>query len=126
MMKYLAIFFTLTLVTSSPMVWVRQEISDTDFAVEIPKTWKVLCDESRKLVVEEKVRPGAASKTVLAVRAMDGGVPLEQCYLGAPTTSGRQCYRTTPGTPMPVEGKIGLPPGPGFGIKIPEEWLVPA
>jgi len=54
------------------------------------------------------------------------GVPLEECYLGSPSESGRQCYRTTPGTPVPVEGKMGLPPGPGFGIQIPEAWLVPA
>ena len=53
------------------------------------------------------------------------GVPLEECYLGSPSESGRQCYRSTPGTPMPVEGKLGLPPGPGFGVQVPEEWLVP-
>jgi hypothetical protein len=53
------------------------------------------------------------------------GVPLEECYLGAPTESGRTCYRTTPGTPMPVDGKMGLPPGPGFGLQVPEDWLVP-
>ena len=53
------------------------------------------------------------------------GVPLEECYLGSPSESGRRCYRTTPGTPMPVDGKLGLPPGPGFGIQIPEEWLKP-
>ena len=53
------------------------------------------------------------------------GVPLEQCYIGSPVESGRLCYRTTPGTPMPVEGRLGLPPGPGFGIQIPEDWLVP-
>ena len=53
------------------------------------------------------------------------GVPLEDCYLGAPTERGRTCYRTTPGTPIPVDGKIGLPPGPGFGLQVPEEWLVP-
>jgi L-rhamnonate dehydratase len=53
------------------------------------------------------------------------GVPLEECYLGAPTESGRLCYRSTPGTPMPVNGKLGLPPGPGFGLQIPKAWLVP-
>jgi len=26
---------------------------------------------------------------------------------------------------MPVGGELGLPPGPGFGIGIPENWLVP-
>ena len=25
---------------------------------------------------------------------------------------------------MPVNGMMGLPPGPGFGLQIPEEWLV--
>ena len=53
------------------------------------------------------------------------GAPLEECYLGAPTESGRLCYRSTPGTPMPVNGKLGLPPGPGFGLQIPKAWLVP-
>ena len=53
------------------------------------------------------------------------GVPLEEAYLGSPSESGRRCYRTTPGTPMPVDGKLGLPPGPGFGLQVPEEWLKP-
>jgi L-rhamnonate dehydratase len=53
------------------------------------------------------------------------GVPLEECYVGAPSEAGRRCYRTTPGTPMPRGGKMGLPPGPGFGIQIPQEWLKP-
>lgn len=52
------------------------------------------------------------------------GVPLEECYLGAPTAEGRQVYRTVPGTPVPKNGKIGLPPGPGFGLQVPEDWLV--
>ncbi len=51
------------------------------------------------------------------------GVPLEECYLGSPSESGRLCYRTTPGTPMPVDGRLGLPPGPGFGLQTPEAWL---
>ncbi|HIC72036.1 MAG TPA: hypothetical protein EYO88_08075 [Alphaproteobacteria bacterium] len=53
------------------------------------------------------------------------GIPLEQCYIGSPFASGRCCYRTVPGTQMPVGGELGLPPGPGFGIGIPENWLVP-
>lgn len=53
------------------------------------------------------------------------GVPLEECYLGSPSESGRLCYRTTPGTPMPVAGRLGLPPGPGFGLQVPEAWLRP-
>jgi L-rhamnonate dehydratase len=53
------------------------------------------------------------------------GVPLEECYLGSPYESGRGGYRTPPGTPMPVNGKLGLPPGPGFGLQVPEEWLKP-
>jgi L-alanine-DL-glutamate epimerase-like enolase superfamily enzyme len=53
------------------------------------------------------------------------GVPLEECYLGSPSESGQSCYRTPPETPMPVNGKLGLPPGPGFGLKVPEEWLKP-
>ena len=44
------------------------------------------------------------------------GVPMEECYLGSPSESGRLCYRSTPGTPMPVNGRLGLPPGPGFGL----------
>ncbi len=52
------------------------------------------------------------------------GVPLEQCYIGTPYASGRSNYRTMPGTPMPKEGKLGLPPGPGFGIEIPAAWFV--
>ena len=58
------------------------------------------------------------------IQFSDPGVPLEEAYLGSPYESGQKCYRTTPGTPMPVDGKLGLPPGPGFGIQIPEEWLV--
>ena len=53
------------------------------------------------------------------------GIPFESCYVGAPTEEGRRCYRSTPGQPVPKEGKIGLPPGPGFGLQVPEEWLVP-
>jgi len=53
------------------------------------------------------------------------GVPMEECYLGSPYESGRGGYRTPPGTPMPVNGKLGLPPGPGFGLQVPEEWLKP-
>jgi hypothetical protein len=53
------------------------------------------------------------------------GVPLEECYLGSPSESGRRCYRTPPGTLMPVDGKLGLPSGPGFGLQVPEEWLQP-
>ena len=53
------------------------------------------------------------------------GVPLEECFIGSPSTSGQRTYRRTPGTPLPVDGKIGLPPGPGFGLQIPEEWLRP-
>jgi L-rhamnonate dehydratase len=58
-------------------------------------------------------------------QASDPGVPLEECYIGSPSESGRRCYRTTPGTPMPKNGKLGLPPGPGFGLQIPEDWLQP-
>ena len=53
------------------------------------------------------------------------GVPIEECFIGSPSESGRSCYRATPGTPMPVKGKLGLPPGPGFGLQIPEDWLKP-
>jgi L-rhamnonate dehydratase len=53
------------------------------------------------------------------------GVPLEECYLGSPSESGRLCYRSTPGTPMPANGRLGLPPGPGFGLRVPEAWLKP-
>ena len=59
------------------------------------------------------------------IQFSDPGVPLEECYLGSPSEAGRQCYRTTPGTPMPVRGKLGLPPGPGFGLQVPEGWLRP-
>ena len=59
------------------------------------------------------------------IQFSEPGVPLEECYLGAPGESGRRCYRTTPGTPAPVDGKLGLPPGPGFGLQIPDDWLVP-
>ena len=58
-------------------------------------------------------------------QASNPGVPLSECYLGSPFESGRRCYRTPPGTPIPVDGKIGLPPGPGFGVQIPDEWLKP-
>ena len=58
-------------------------------------------------------------------QASPPGVPLEECYLGSTFESGRHCYRTAPGTPMPVAGKLGLPPGPGFGLQIEEEWLTP-
>ena len=58
-------------------------------------------------------------------QASDPGVPLAECHLGSPSESGRRCYRTTPGTPMPANGKLGLPPGPGFGLQIPEAWLQP-
>lgn len=58
-------------------------------------------------------------------QASPPGVPLEECYLGSPFESGQRCYRTAPGTPMPVSGRLGLPPGPGFGIRIEEEWLKP-
>ncbi|MBI2506065.1 MAG: hypothetical protein HYW07_22855 [Candidatus Latescibacteria bacterium] len=54
------------------------------------------------------------------------GVPFEECHLAAGSAPGRRgCYRTPPGTPMPVKGKLGLPPGPGFGLEIPEAWLKP-
>ncbi|MFH1567613.1 MAG: enolase C-terminal domain-like protein [Gemmatimonadota bacterium] len=53
------------------------------------------------------------------------GVPLAEAHLGSPSATGRRCYRTTPGTPMPVDGRLGLPPGPGFGLQVPEEWLQP-
>lgn len=58
-------------------------------------------------------------------QASNPGVPLAECYLGSPFESGQRCYRTTPGTPMPIDGKVGLPPGPGFGVQIPDEWLKP-
>ena len=45
------------------------------------------------------------------------GIPFESCYLGAPTEEGRRCYRATPGQPVSRAGKIGLPPGPGFGCR---------
>lgn len=54
------------------------------------------------------------------------GVPFEECHLAAASEQGRRsCYRTPPGTPMPVAGKLGLPPGPGFGLEVPEAWLKP-
>ncbi len=53
------------------------------------------------------------------------GIPLDECYLGSPSESGRSCYRTPPGTLMPIDGKLGLPSGPGFGLQVPEEWLKP-
>jgi L-rhamnonate dehydratase len=53
------------------------------------------------------------------------GVPLTEACLGSPFESGRRCYRTTPGTPMPIGGKLGPPPGPGFGLQIPDGWLKP-
>lgn len=53
------------------------------------------------------------------------GVPLEEAYLGSPFASGQRCYRTTPGTPVPQAGRLGLPPGPGFGLEVPEAWLQP-
>lgn len=60
------------------------------------------------------------------IQFSDPGVPLAECHLGSPSAAGRQCYRTTPGTPMPKDGVLGLPPGPGFGIDLPASWLVPA
>ncbi|MFC1525978.1 enolase C-terminal domain-like protein [Candidatus Latescibacterota bacterium] len=59
------------------------------------------------------------------IQFSDPGVPFEECYLGTPSESGQRCYRTTPGTPLPKDGKLGLPPGPGFGLQVPEEWLRP-
>ena len=53
------------------------------------------------------------------------GIPLEECGLASPSAAGRRTYRTTPGTPIPKDGRVGLPPGPGFGIDLPEEWLIP-
>lgn len=53
------------------------------------------------------------------------GIPLEGCHLGAAGATQRQVYRTPPGVTLPKDGKVGLPPGPGFGHEIPEEWLVP-
>ena len=52
------------------------------------------------------------------------GVTLEECYIGSPSVSGQSHYKVPPGTKMPVSGLLGLPNGPGFGIHIPEEWLV--
>ena len=52
------------------------------------------------------------------------GVPLEECYLGTPSASGRRNYKVPPGTNMPRNGLLGLPKGPGFGIDIPADWLV--
>ena len=60
------------------------------------------------------------------IQFSDPGVPLAECYLGSPSVSGRSCYRATPGTPMPENGNLGLPPGPGFGLQLPEDWLVTA
>jgi L-rhamnonate dehydratase len=53
------------------------------------------------------------------------GIPLEECGLASPSAAGRRTYRATPGTPIPKDGRVGLPPGPGFGIDLPEEWLIP-
>jgi len=52
------------------------------------------------------------------------GVPLSECYIGSPSASGQSHYKVPPGTKMPDNGLLGLPDGPGFGIHIPEEWLV--
>ena len=59
------------------------------------------------------------------IQFSDPGVPFEECHLSSPSESGRKCYRTTAGTPVPSQGKLGLPPGPGFGLQVPEEWLRP-
>ena len=59
------------------------------------------------------------------IQFSDPGVPLEECFAGSPSEAGRRAYRATPGTPVPKDGVIGLPPGPGFGIDLPETWLVP-
>ncbi|NKB67356.1 MAG: hypothetical protein GKR89_09875 [Candidatus Latescibacteria bacterium] len=53
------------------------------------------------------------------------GVPFAICAMDSPSASGRQTYRMPPGTPPPVDGRLGLPPGPGFGLQIKEEWLHP-
>jgi len=59
------------------------------------------------------------------IQFSDPGVPLEECHLDAPSESGRRCYRATPGTPVSREGRMGLPPGPGFGLQVSESWLEP-
>jgi hypothetical protein len=55
----------------------------------------------------------------------DPGVPLQECYAGSLSEAGRQTYRAIPGTPIPNNGVVSLPPGPGFGINLPERWLIP-
>lgn len=65
------------------------------------------------------------SRLIEYIQSTAPGVPLEECYKGSPSEAGRRAYRATPGTPIPVNGEVGLPPGPGFGIHIPDEWLVP-
>ena len=53
------------------------------------------------------------------------GIPFDITGMASPYAVGRQAYRMPPGTPAPVNGKIGLPPGPGFGLEIAPEWLKP-
>ena len=53
------------------------------------------------------------------------GIPFDITGMVSPYASAHQAYRMPPGTPAPVEGKVGLPPGPGFGLAIKEEWLKP-
>ena len=53
------------------------------------------------------------------------GIPFGITGMISPYASARKAYRMPPGTPAPVEGKMGLPPGPGFGLAIEEEWLKP-
>ncbi|MEE2659579.1 MAG: mandelate racemase/muconate lactonizing enzyme family protein [Candidatus Latescibacterota bacterium] len=54
------------------------------------------------------------------------GVPLEECHIAASTAEARRGYRMLPGTPVPRNGFIGLPPGPGFGLHhLRDEWFVP-
>jgi L-rhamnonate dehydratase len=59
------------------------------------------------------------------IQFSEPGVPLQECYQGSPSAAGRRAYRATPGTPVPVDGVVSLPPGPGFGIDLPVDWLVP-
>lgn len=52
-------------------------------------------------------------------------VPWAECFVGSAPGVPLAEAATVPGTAVPVDGWIAPPDGPGFGLDVPPDWLIP-
>ena len=100
--------------------------SDNLFFFETLQRYEVMWSlRTKEVILQFQQAPMPNTPLIEFFQGSPPGIPFDITGMASPYASARQAYRMPPGTPTPVEGKVGLPPGPGFGLAIAEEWLQP-